>query len=135
MEIRRSKVKTLSGSLKPKKIFCLLYLNLFLGKINVLKNHTQITYLIKGTVSGRALWGLLTPSPHVTDSRTWNPFSQTCLILFLVFHSFPLINYGGDSIVLKKQKIIFLFAVPVVAPIATENNKLIPWLDEIRSLY
>jgi len=57
MEIRRSKVKTLSGSLKPKKIFCLLYLNLFLGKINVLKNHTQITYLIKGTVLGRAWWG------------------------------------------------------------------------------
>jgi len=32
--------------------------------------------------------GMLTPSPHVTDSRTRNLFSQTCLILFLVFHSF-----------------------------------------------
>jgi len=31
--------------------------------------------------------GVLTPSPHVTDFRTRNSFSQTCLILFLVFHS------------------------------------------------
>jgi len=32
--------------------------------------------------------GVLIPSPHVTDSRTLNPVSWTCLIWFLVFHSF-----------------------------------------------
>jgi len=34
---------------------------------------------------------------------------RTCLIWFLVFHNFPLINYGGDSSVLK---IIFFIRRP-----------------------
>jgi len=34
-----------------------------------LKNHTRFIYLIKGTVLRRASWGVLIPSPHVTDSR------------------------------------------------------------------
>jgi len=56
---------------------------------------------------------VLVPSPHVTDSRTLNPVLRICLILFSVSHSFSLINYGGDSTILKK--IILLFAVPIMA--------------------
>ena len=59
--------------------------------------------------------GVLIPSPHVTDSRTLNLVLRTCLILFLVFHNFPLINYGGDNM-------IFLFAVPVVTLVATDGD-------------
>jgi len=61
--------------------------------------------------------GVLVPSLHVTDSRAVNPVLRTCLILFSVFHSFPLINYDGDSTILKIK--LFLFVVPVVAPVAT----------------
>jgi len=99
-----------------KKIFCLFYLNLFLRKINVLKNHIQITYLIKGTVLGRALWGVLTPFPHITNSRIQNPFSQTCLSCFWFSIVFPnklwwRLHYF--------EKYLILFVVPVVAPVAT----------------
>ena len=66
---------------------------------------------------------MLIPSSHVTDFQTLNPVLQTCLILFSVFHSFPLINYCGDFTILK-IKIIFLFAVPVVTPVATVNKQL-----------
>ena len=58
--------------------------------------------------------GVLIPSPHVTDSRTLNPISWTCLIwVFFGFSIvFPLINYGGDSSVLKIKNIYFCSPSP-----------------------
>jgi len=35
----------------------------------------------------------------------------------LVFHNFSLINYGGDSTILKIK--LFLFVIPVETPVAT----------------
>jgi len=101
----------LVGLPKTKKIFCLFYLNLFLGKINILKKSHSFTCLIKGTALGRRC-GVLVPSSHVTDSRTLNMVLRTCLILFSVFHSFSLINYGGDSSVLLKLKNCFYSPSP-----------------------
>ena len=62
-----------------------------MGKINILKNHKTFAHLIKGTFLGRALWGLLIPSPRITDSQTQNlVFRRPCFIFFgfsLVFQN------------------------------------------------
>jgi len=75
---------------KAKKkccFFCTSFYIIFLGKINILKNHITFAHLIKGTVLGRVLWGANT---FLTRNRLSNPksvFSQT-LLFFMVFHSF-----------------------------------------------
>ena len=117
-------------------IICILFLSFyfFLGKINVLKkNHTQITYLIKGTVLGRALWGANTfPTRNrLPDSKS--VFANLSYLVFLVFHSFPLINYGSDSSVLNKNKENYFVRRPRHDPgcdkLQTENHAFIHHLS------
>jgi len=81
-------------SQNKSKFWVIIYTFSSFEKINILKNHTQFTYLIKGC-------GVLIHFLHVTNFRTYIQFSQTSIILFfgfsIVFHK----NYGGDSCILK----------------------------------
>jgi len=59
--------------------------------------------------------GVLILSSRVTDSRTLNLVLHTYLIRFSDFSIvFPIINYGGDSSVLSKFKIFYLFKIAVL---------------------
>jgi len=62
---------------------------------------------------------MLIPSRHVTDSRIRNLVFAN--LLYQYFFWFPIINYGGDSSVLKIKIIIFI-RIPVVAPIVTDGD-------------
>ena len=54
--------------------------------------------------------GVLLPFTHVTDSWIRNLVFANLLyqFFFLVFHNFSIINYGGDSSVLKIKIISFI---------------------------
>jgi len=83
IEIRRSEVKSLSGSFK-KNIFVCYYLHFisFFGKNKYFKKSHSCTHLIKGTAVGRVLWGANT---FPTRNRLPNSKSGFANLPYLCF--------------------------------------------------
>jgi len=96
------------------------FISFFFGKNRYFKKSYSFTHLIKGIVLGWALWGVSTFLTRNRLSDCKSDFANLPYLVLLVFHNFPLINYGGGSTILKIK--LFLFAVPIETPVATDGD-------------
>jgi len=113
MEIRRSKVKPCLAISQNKKYFSLFLFVFFVFFFSLWENKhftksSYFTHLIKCTVFGRALWGVNTFSKRNRLPDLKSGFRKLALSIFW----FSIINYGGNSSVLKIKIILFCSLFP-----------------------